>query len=169
MFEQKAIAIPRDWGLRVFADAVEATLEELATGRWESRIFQLGPAGVVILASRPQSFDADDPFFFDGAGWDDMKDDEIDGLEPRTREMLDKIFEFVGPVSLDIALEAMPSAVHGVTRVYPHRFLEEAFEELQQHHEQHISEHDEGETCEYAQVVAAVLLAMREGLRSRLN
>jgi hypothetical protein len=47
--------------------------------------------------------------------------------------------------------------------------LEEAIEELQQHHEQHISEHDEGETCEYAQVVAAVLLAMREGLRSRLN
>jgi hypothetical protein len=171
MFEQKAIAIPKDWGLRAFADAVEATLEELATERWESRIFQLGPGGLLILARRPRLFELDDPDMLDQPEWmDDGELEDQDDLDPSTREMLDKIFDLVGPVSLDSALDGMPSAVLGITRMYPHRFLEDAWADLRRHHEQHVSEHDDGdEACEYAQVVAAVLDAMRDGLRQRLS
>jgi len=171
MFEQKAIAIPKDWGLRAFADAVEATLEELATERWESRIFQFGPQGLLIVARRPRMFEIDDPSMIDPPDWmDDGEAEEQDDLEPRTREMLDKIFDLVGPVSLDTALDGMPSAVHGITRLYPLRFLEDAWSELQRHHQLHMSEHDDGdEACEYAQVVGAVLDAMRDGLRQRVS
>ena len=173
MFDQKAIAIPKDWGLRAFADAVEATLEELATERWESRIFQLGPGGLLIVARRPRMVDLEDPAdMLDVPEWmgDDAEIEEPDDLNPSTREMLDKIFDLVGPVPLDIALDGMPSAVHGVTRMYPLRFLEDAWSELLRHHELHMTEHDDdGEACEYAQAVAAVLDAMREGLRHRLS
>jgi hypothetical protein len=171
MFEQKAISIPKDWGLQAFADAVEAILGELATERWESRIFQLGPQGLLIVARRPRFVDIDDLMMLDSPDWQQGTDvEEQDDLAPATREMLDKIFDLVGPVSLHAALEGMPSAVHGVARLYPPRFLEEAWSELQRHHEQHLREHNEGEeACEYAQVVAVVLESMREGLRLRLN
>ena len=113
MFDQKAIAIPRDWGLQAFADAVEATLEELATERWDSRIFQLGPAGLLIVARRPRTVELEDPTdMMDPPDWmgDDGDLEEPDDLEPSTREMLDKIFDLVGPVPLDIALDGMSSA-----------------------------------------------------------
>lgn len=172
MFDQKAIAIPKDWGLQAFADAVEATLEELATERWDSRIFQLGPGGLLIVARRPRMVDLEDPAdMMDPPEWmgEEGELEEPDDLDPSTREMLDKIFDLVGPVPLDTALDGMPSAVHGVTRLYPLRFLEDAWSELHQHHQLHLREHDDGEACEYAQALGAVLDAMREGLRRRLS
>jgi hypothetical protein len=173
MYEQKAIAIPRDWGLRAFADAVEATLEELATERWDSRIFQLGPGGILIVAQRPRIVELDTPdemlapdWMLDGTEADEDEDD----LEPATREMLDKVFDLVGPVAVEAAVDAMPSAVSGVTRLYPLRFLEDAWTELRRHHEQHVARHDDDQdACEYAQVVGAVLEAMRDGFRSRVS
>lgn len=171
MFDQKAIAIPRDWGLRAFADAVEATLEELATERWDSRIFQLGPGGLLIVARRPRTVELDEAML-DEPDWmsDDDDFDEADDLDPSTREMLDKIFDFVGPVPLHDAIDAMPYAVSGVTRMYPLRFLEDAWADLQRHHEMHMTEHDDdGEVCEYAQAVAAVNAAMRDCLHQRLS
>ncbi len=171
MFDQKAIAIPRDWGLDAFADAVEATLEELATERWDSRIFQLGPQGLLIVARRPRMADLDDPAdMIDIPDWmDDGEAEEPDELDPSTREMLDKIFDLVGPVPLDIALDGMSSAVHGVTRLYPLRFLEDAWAELRRHQELHLREHDDGDACEYAQALDAVLQAMHKGLRQRVS
>jgi hypothetical protein len=173
MFDQKAIAIPKDWGIRAFADAVEATLEELANEHWDSRIFQLGPGGLIIVARRPRMVEMSDPAdMLDAPDWmdDDGEVEEPDDLDPSTREMLDKIFDLVGPVPLDTAIDGMSSAVHGVTRMYPARFLEDAWSELLRHHELHMSEHDDdGDACEYAQAVAAVLDAMREGLRHRLS
>jgi len=175
MCEQKTIAILRNWGLTAFADAVEATLEELASERWESRIFQMGSKGLLIVASRSRPFDIDgpdvsldDPEWFEGG-----EEQEQDDLEPGTQEMLDKIIDLVSngdpDMPLEGALDGMPSAVHGVTRMYPKRFLENAWVELLNHYQDQMIISDSDEIFEYTAVLAVVLNAMQEGLRQRIN
>ena len=56
MFDRKAIAIPVELGPEATAEALEATLLELASECWESRIFQFGLGGLLIVARRPRGF-----------------------------------------------------------------------------------------------------------------
>jgi hypothetical protein len=72
-------------------------------------------------------------------------------------------------MALETALDGMPSAVHGVTRMYPKRFLENAWVELLEHYQDQMIISDSDEIFEYTAVLAVVLNAMQEGLRQRIN
>ncbi|MCU0690405.1 MAG: hypothetical protein MUF54_03300 [Polyangiaceae bacterium] len=181
MFDQKAIVIPKEYGLRAFGEAVSATLEELVAEHWDSRLFQLGPAGLLIVARRPKHLHLDGPdsllsrptlrsHEFDDTPDSDDPDAEDDDLEPTTREMLDKIFDLVGPVPLEEAVAAMPSAVPGIARLYPARFLENSLADLRRHRQEHVDRHgEETEQCEYGRVLQAVIERMHIELRNRLS
>ena len=175
MFEQKAIAIHSKAGPQAFADALETTLAALGADRWESRIFQFGSEGLLIVAQRGCAREDGSCAMLDETAWEDNAavdalPDAMDDLAPDTREMLDRIFDLVGQVPLEDALAQMPNAVHDVTLLYPVRFLREAWSDLRRHREQHMIEHDTGgEPCEYAQVVGLVLEAIQAGFRRRLS
>lgn len=187
MFEQKAIAIPTDWGMQAFADALERILNQLAAEGWNSRMFQFGPSGVLVLAHRTRFtnlLDAPVPEPEEllhgqvNAFDDDHGDDVSSGFmpDPRrelqslTRQMLDRIFDLVGAASVSEALEAIPTATNWVAEMYPYRSLNEAFGELQGHYRRILRAHDASdETTEYAQIIAAVLNGMRHAIACRVN
>lgn len=172
MFEQKAIAIPRDWGLQAFADALEAILSQLATEGWDSRMFQMGPSGVLILAHRARVIELLEARAFDTADRANAlpfgDPDVPDPLSGPVRDLVDHVFDFVNTMPLSLAVEAAPEAVKYVASFYPYRFLDDAIVELENHLHDHRGEHgDSDESCEYSIMVAAVVEALRAELSKR--
>jgi len=170
VIEQKTIAIRNGSDPHALADALATTLTELDAEKYESRIFQFGPQGLLVVAQREVDLDP-------GAlmeAYANMRRDGgpgiADDLDPATRDMLDKIFDRVGDVPLEAALLAMPGAVKEITRNFKTRQLDDAMQDLLKHRLLlMLVEDPEERLSEYEQVVEAVMDEMHRQIGQRLS
>ena len=177
MYDQTAITIARGTDSHEFAHVLQITLERLQREQWESRIFQFGHEGVMIVAHRVNPTEISSQELEPWQVPDELLPvserfdwgTEFDLLDPVARSALDRIFDVLGPVPDDLLLDALELAVPIALAHDTPRTLEHVAEHLREYYEVHLANLDEAEDHTYAQTILAVVGLVQELFAHRVN